>query len=133
MVVDGGIQVLYPNGEIYSLYEGFVTNTVAIDVAPSISSPLGIALGGVTNMWYLADVVDNQGRLTVYNLESNVTSEYLLGPDELGKLDTATHRSFVSMSHLLVSEQLDAVYWVADGAIWTADFGEANNSAGQGS
>ena len=133
MVVDGGIQVLYPNGEIYSLYEGFVTNTVAIDVAPSISSPLGIALGGVTNMWYLADVVDNQGRLTVYNLESNVTSEYLLGPDELGKLDTATHRSFVSMSHLLVSEQQDAVYWVADGAIWTADFGEANNSAGQGS
>jgi hypothetical protein len=124
MVVDGGIQVLYPNGEIYSLYEGFVTDTITIDILPAIEEPLAIALGGVSNMWYIADVVDNQGRLTVYDLENRAAADYVLGPDELGRLDTETHRSFASMTDLLVSESTDSMFWIADGAIWTADFGD---------
>jgi hypothetical protein len=129
MVVDGGIQVFYPSGEVYSLYEGFVTDSVTIDIVPKIAKPLGIAIGGLTNMWYVADFVDSQGRLTVYNLESDVAADYLLGPDELGRLDTETHRSFASMSSLLVSESTDAMYWIADGAIWTADFGDQDPMA----
>jgi hypothetical protein len=133
MVVDGGIQVLYPTGEIYSLNEGIVTNILTIDAVPRISDPVAMALGSVTNMWYLADFVDNQGRLTAYDLENNLSTEYFLGPDELGRLDTPTHRSFASMSHLLISESNDAIYWIADGAIWTADIGEQSDSAGQDS
>jgi len=131
MVVDGGIQVLYPDGEVYTLYEGFVSNTITVDVVPGIVNPLGMALGSVTNTWYIADVIDSQGRLTIYNFEHKIAAVYLLGPDPLGNLDTATHRSYANMSHLLISEYHDAVFWIADGAIWSADFGEPQNSANQ--
>jgi len=124
MVIDGGIHVLYPNGELYTLYEGLVSGKITLKIEPEVTNPLAMSLGERSGQMYIADLGATEGRIVAYNRDKNLVTAYHLGPDTEGNLDSEMHRSFASLSHLLVSESDGAVYWIAAGAIWTAQFND---------
>jgi hypothetical protein len=120
MAIDGQIHVLYRNGQIYELQEGFVTNKYTPVLEPAIFEPQALALGSITDDLYIADLGAPEGRLIAWDHEGEASATYLVGPDGQGRLDAPVHESFGAMSQLLVDEDAGKVYWIAEDAIWQA-------------
>ncbi len=120
MAIDGMIHVLYPTGNLYSLSDGNVITTASTRLSGILSDPVGMTIGDPSNRLYIADLAAPEGRVIAFDRANGTTVIMHLGPDELGQLDSPVHQSFPEMRSMLVSEGRGSVFWIAEGAIWTA-------------
>ncbi|MEZ4499782.1 MAG: hypothetical protein R2839_06815 [Thermomicrobiales bacterium] len=139
MAIDGDIHVLYENGDLYALREGYVAGKTTLPLAIPLTEPQAIAYDISSGLVFIADIGAPEGRLIAWNnQDEDQIAIFQLGPDSGGHLDGDAHQSFVQMTDLLVSVSNGTVLWIDGEEIWQADLpmtleeidsGEANIAA----
>lgn len=131
MAIDGMIHVLYASGNLYSLSNGNIITTASTRLSGILRDPIGLTIGDASNRLYIADLAVPEGRVVAFDRANGTTLTMHLGPDELGRLDGSVHQAFPEMRSMLVSEDRGSVFWIAEGAIWTAQLPVDDESADQ--
>ncbi|MBX3071561.1 MAG: hypothetical protein KF883_13740 [Thermomicrobiales bacterium] len=121
IAIDGEIHVLYANGDLYALKEGYVVGKTNLPLTTPLTDPRAIAYDTSNELVFIADAGVAEGRLIAWENQDDEVATYLLGPDEHGRLDSEAHEGFVEMTDLLVSEAQGVVYWIANDGIWQAE------------
>jgi hypothetical protein len=79
---------------------------------------LALDSGDESGNLYLATLADENSSLEVVDLGDGSVSQVLLPPDSVEGMTVA--QIFEDVSSLVVSEARGEIYWIADGAIWSA-------------
>lgn len=116
--INGAIHVIYPDGRIVSMSSGEVYNRMDLGANISDFEVLAIDSGDETGDLYVATLGDGTTSLDYVNLTDGKTTQILLPPDAFdGKPVTEI---FDDLSSMVVSEDRGRIFWIADGAIWSA-------------
>ena len=118
MEISGAIHVVYSDGRLISLSSGEVYDRQDIGRLSSEFEVLAVDSGEETGDLYLATLSDGAVTLTVFDLTDGLSTPLLLPPVTLDGV--AMDEMFEDVSSLVVSETRGQIYWIADGAIWSA-------------
>lgn len=118
MEINGAIHVVYPDGRLVSLSSGEVYDRQDLGRTSSEFEVLALDSGEETGDLYLATLADGTTSLLVFDLTDGATIPILLPPTLID--DVAVEDLFENISSLVVSETRGQIYWIADGAIWSA-------------
>ena len=122
MEINGAIHVVYPDGRLVSLSSGEVYDRQDLGRNSSEFEVLAIDSGEETGDLYLATLTDGSTSLVVFDLTEGVSTPILLPPISVDGV--IVEAFFEDISSLIVSETRGQVYWIADGAIWSAELPE---------
>ncbi len=118
MEINGAIHVVYPDGRLVSLSSGEVYDRQDLGRSSSEFEVLAVDSGEETGDLYLATLADGAVSLVVFDLTDGLSTPVLLPPITLDGV--AADELFEDVSSLVVSETRGQIYWIADGAIWSA-------------
>jgi len=118
MEINGAIHVIYPDGRIVSMSAGEVYNRTELGSTSEQFEVLALDSGDESGNLYLATLADENGSLEIIDTGDGSVSQVLLPPDSVGGMTVA--QIFEDVSSLIVSEARGEIYWIADGAIWSA-------------
>lgn len=122
MTIDGAIHVVYPDGRIVNLSSGEVYGRSKIGASGDDIEILLVDAGDETGNLYLAVMESERATLDVLDLATEQTREILLPPTTL---DGQTIEDiFMDATSLVVSEVRGQVFWISNGALWTATLPE---------
>ncbi len=118
MEINGAIHVIYPDGRLVSLSSGEVYDRQDLGRSSSEFEVLAVDAGDETGDLYLATLADGAVSMIVYDLTDGLSTSVLLPPVTVDGV--AMDDLFKDVSSLVVSEARGQIYWIADGAIWSA-------------
>ena len=120
--INGAIHVIYSDGRIVSMSSGEVYNRLDLGAGSSEFEVVAVDSGDETGDLYLATLADSNMSLDYVNLSDGKTTTILLPPATVdGK---PMEEIFDDVSTLVVSEARGQIYWISDGAIWSANLPE---------
>lgn len=122
--INGAIHVVYPDGRIVSLNSGEVYNRIELGAANNDFEVLAVDSGDESGNLYLATLADGSTSLEVVDQGDSTTTQLLLPPATIDGM--AVEDIFDDLSSMVVSEARGQVFWIADGAIWSATLPEAS-------
>jgi hypothetical protein len=118
MEINGAIHVVYSDGRLISMSSGEVYDRQDLGKANSEFEVLALDSGEETGDLYLATLADETTSLMIYDLTDGIGTQVLLPP---GTVDgVPIDELFEDVSSLVVSEPRGQIYWIADGAVWSA-------------
>jgi hypothetical protein len=118
MEINGAIHVVYSDGRLVSLSSGEVYDRQDLGRSSGEFEVLALDSGEETGDLYLATLADGTASLLVFDLTDGTTTQILLPPSAID--GTALDDLYENVSSLVVSETRGQIYWIADGAIWSA-------------
>lgn len=118
MEINGAIHVVYPDGRLVSMSAGEVYDRRDLGQNSNDFEVLALDSGEETGDLYLATLADGSAALLLADLTDGTTTQILLPPTSIDGI--AVDDLFEDASSLVVSETRGQVYWIADGAIWSA-------------
>jgi hypothetical protein len=124
--INGAIHVIYPDGRIVSMSSGEVYNRLELGGDSSDFEVLAVDSGDESGNLYVATLADGSTSLDIVDLGDNSVTQVLLPPVTI---DGSTAEDiFDDVSTLVVSEARGQIYWIADGAIWTATLPDTSSA-----
>ncbi len=124
--INGAIHIVYPDGRIVSLSSGEVYNRMELGTTSNDFEVLAVDSGDESGNLYLATLADGSTSLEVVDLGDGATTQMLLPPETIDGM--TVENIFDDLSSMVVSEARGQVYWIADGAIWTATLPESSKA-----
>lgn len=118
MEINGAIHVVYSDGRLVSMSSGEVYDRQDLGRSSSEFEVLALDSGEETGDLYLAVLADSTTSLVVFDLADGISTSILLPPSTIDGVEVA--ELFEGASSLVVSETRGRIYWIADGAIWSA-------------
>ncbi len=118
MEINGAIHVIYPDGRLVSLSSGEVYDRQDLGRSSGEFDVLAVDAGDETGDLYLATLADGAVSLVIYDLTDGLSTSVLLPPVTVDGV--AMDDLFKDISSLVVSEARGQIYWIADGAMWSA-------------
>jgi hypothetical protein len=116
--INGAIHVVYPDGRIVSMSSGEVYNRMELGANNNDFEILAVDSGDESGNLYLATLADGSASLEIVELGNGKVSQVLLPPESLDGV--TVDELFDDVTSLVVSEARGQIYWIADGAIWSA-------------
>jgi hypothetical protein len=118
MEISGAIHVVYPDGRLVSMSSGEVYDRQDLGRNSSEFEILAVDSGEETGDLYLATLADGTASLQIFDLTDSTSTQILLPPTASN--GTRVDELFEEISSLVVSEPRGQIFWIADGAIWSA-------------
>lgn len=118
MEINGAIHVVYPDGRLVSMSSGEVYDRQDLGRSSSEFELLAVDSGEETGDLYLAALADGTTSLLVYDLTDGISTQVLLPPSTVD--GRSVDDLFENMSSLVVSEPRGQIFWIAEGAVWSA-------------
>lgn len=118
MEINGAIHVVYSDGRLVSMSSGEVYDRQDLGRTSSEFEVLAVDSGEETGDLYLATLADGTTALLVFDLTDGISSQILLPPTSLDGVPV--DELFERASSMVVSEPRGQIYWIADGALWSA-------------
>ncbi len=118
MEINGAIHVVYPDGRLVSMSSGEVYDRQDLGRSSSEFELLAVDSGEETGDLYLAALADGTNSLLVYDLTDGISTQVLLPPSTVD--GRSVDDLFENMSSLVVSEPRGQIFWIAEGAVWSA-------------
>ncbi|HET9659705.1 MAG TPA: hypothetical protein VFP05_05210 [Thermomicrobiales bacterium] len=116
--INGAIHAVYPDGRIVSMSSGEVYNRMELGATSNDFEVLAVDSGDESGNLYLATLADGSASLEIVELGDGTVSQVLLPPESIDGM--TIDELFDDVSSLVVSEARGQIYWIADGAIWSA-------------
>jgi len=118
MEINGAIHVVYSDGRLVSLSSGAVYDRQDLGRTNGEFEVLALDSGEETGDLYLATLADGTTSLIVFDLADATSTQILLPPVSVDGVPV--DGLFEGARSLVVSETHGQIYWIADGAIWSA-------------
>ncbi len=118
MEISGAIHVVYSDGRLVSMSSGEVYDRQDLGRSSSEFEVLALDSGEETGDLYLSVLADGTTSLVVFDLTDGISTSILLPPNTIDGVAVA--ELFEDASSLVVSESHGRIYWIVDGAIWSA-------------
>jgi hypothetical protein len=116
VVIDGHIHLITEQGEVVTLADGEVVGMAK----PGIGNPIAADLGRVTGQFYLAVRHDSGAQFIRYDRSSGEVAILAMPIGLEEELGDSGHPAFIEMHAFAVDETAERIYWLSDGAIWSA-------------
>lgn len=118
MEITGTIHVIYSDGRLVSMSAGEVYDRKDLGRTSGDFEVLAVDSGEETGDLYLATLADGTASLLIFDLTNGTTTQVLLPPFTTD--GASVEALFEGIDSLIVSETRGQVYWISDGAIWSA-------------
>lgn len=118
MEIGGAIHVVYSDGRLISMSSGEVYDRQDLGRANSEFEVLALDSGEETGDLYLATLADGSPFLVIFDLTDGTSTPILLPPVTIDGVNVED--LFENIDSLVVSEPRGQVFWIADGAVWSA-------------
>lgn len=118
MEINGAIHVVYADGRLVSMSAGEVYDRQDLGRASGEFEVLAVDSGEETGDLYLATLADGTASLHLFDLTDGTTTQILLPP--VTAEGESVEALFEEIDSMIVSEARDQIYWIADGAVWSA-------------